>query len=70
MEDPENSHFSCYFCDKIFETLSEVMKHSKAIHTSSVQQYLENVSFFGDGCWLLHNEAFRKSELSFKCNFL
>ena len=33
MEDPENSHFSCHFCDKIFETLSEVMKHKKAVHT-------------------------------------
>ena len=72
MEDPENSHFSCHFCDKIFETLSEVMKHKKAVHTSSVRhckQYLENVCFFGDSCWFLHSEAFRKSEPSFRCNF-
>ena len=36
IEDPENS-YSCHFCDKIFKTLSEVMKHNKAIHTSGVQ---------------------------------
>ena len=71
IEDPENS-YSCHFCDKSFETLSEVMKHQKAFHTSSVQhckQYLENVCFFGDNCWFLHSEAFRKSEPSFRCSF-
>lgn len=72
IEDPENSLFSCHFCNEMFETLSEVMKHNKVIHTSSVQhckQYLENVCFFGDSCWFLHSEEFKRSEPSFRCNF-
>ena len=72
MEDPKNHTFFCPLCDKIFETLSEVMKHNKANHTSSVQhckQYLENTRFFGGCCWFLLSEAFRKTEAIFKCNF-
>ena len=68
----EPSLFTCRFCDESFETLSEVMKHNKTIHTSRVQhckQFLENACFYGDNCWYIHSESFRKSEPSFKCNF-
>ena len=63
---------NCKFCDESFETLQEVMKHNKTLHTSSVQhceQFLKNICFYGDKCWFIHNESFRKSEPSFKCNF-
>ena len=47
------------------------MKHNKTTHTSSVQhckQLFENACFYGDNCWYIHSESFRKSEPSFKCN--
>ena len=47
------------------------MKHNKTTHTSNVQhckQFLENSCFYGDNCWYIHSESFRKSEPSFKCN--
>ena len=48
------------------------MKHNKTIHTSSVQhceQFLDNACFYGDNCWFIHSESFRKSDPSFKCKF-
>ena len=72
LEDQENSLFKCNFCDQTFGTLIEVMKHSKAVHSSSVphcKEYLENVCFFGDSCWFQHSEYFRNSEPTFRCNF-
>ena len=67
-----NSYFDCKFCDESFETLPEVMKHKKAIHSSSVQhckQFLENICYFGNNCWFLHSESLRSSEPSYTCNF-
>ena len=67
----ENSPFSCNFCDKNFQTLGEVMKHNKTIHTSSVQhckQYLENDCSYGKNCWFLHCESLKNSDPSLKCN--
>ena len=64
------SLFTCNFCDENFETLQEVMKHTKINHTSSVQhckQFLENICFYGDNCWFLHSESYRNSEPSFNC---
>ena len=72
LENLNMSPFTCNFCDENFETLQEVMKHKKINHTSSVQhcnQFLENICFYGDSCWFLHSESYRKSEPSFKCNF-
>ena len=72
LENPNMSLFNCNFCDESFKTLADVMKHNKLKHTSSVQhckQFLENICFYGDNCWFLHSETFRKSEPSFKCNF-
>ena len=66
------SLFTCKFCDESFETLQEVMTHNKTDHTSSVQhceKFLKNICFYGDRCWFIHNESFRKSEPIFKCNF-
>ena len=68
----ETSPYTCHFCEESFESLREVMKHNKSIHTSSVQhckQFLEDACFYGDNCWYIHSESFRKSEPSFKCNF-
>ena len=68
----DSSLFICNFCDESYETLQEVMKHKKNKHTSSVQhckRFLQNVCFYGDNCWYIHSESFRKSEPSFKCNF-
>ena len=70
--DEDHEDFSCNFCNENFQTLGEVMKHNKAIHTSSVQhcrQYLENDCSFGKNCWFLHWESFKNSDPSFKCNF-
>ena len=70
-EDYDDTLFTCNFCDESFKTLSEVMKHKKDIHTSSVQhckQYLENDCSFGENCWFLHCESFKNSDPSFKCN--
>ena len=70
-EDHENSPFSCNFCDENFQTLGEVMKHNKTIHTSSVQhckQYLENDCSYGKNCWFLHCESLKNSDPSLKCN--
>ena len=71
LENHDKSLFNCNFCDESFETLQEVMKHNKMIHTSSVQHckhFLEDICYFGDNCWFLHSESFRNSEPSFKCN--
>ena len=68
----ETSSFSFKFCDDCFRTMSEVMRHSKFVHTSSVQHcenYLKNSCLYGDNCWFLHCESFRSSEPSIKCNF-
>ena len=68
----DNSYFTCKFCDQTFENLTEVMKHQKAIHSSSVQhckQFLQNICYFGDNCWFIHNETLRSSEPKFTCNF-
>ena len=48
------------------------MKHQKANHSSSVQhckQFLQNICYFGDNCWFIHNETLRSSEPKFACNF-
>ena len=71
-EDYDDTLFTCNFCDESFKTLSEVMKHKKDIHTSSVQhckQYLESICFFGNSCWFIHSESMRNSEPSHGCNF-
>ena len=44
-EDNETPLFTCNFCDESFQTLPEVMKHNKVIHTRNVQhckQYLKD----------------------------
>ena len=72
LENIENSAFSCKFCDEWFRSMPEVMRHSKLVHTSYVQNcenYLENLCLFGENCWFTHSESFRSSEQSFKCNF-
>ena len=71
-EDDEDTLFTCNFCDESFKTLSEVMKHKKSLHTSSVQhckQYLENDCFYGKSCWFLHSESLKNSEPRHGCNF-
>ena len=68
----ENSNFICKFCEESFQTLSEVMRHNKVVHTSHVQhcdQFLENICSYGENCWFLHSELFKKSEPGFQCNF-
>ena len=48
LENPNMSLFNCNFCDESFKNLSDVMKHNKLKHTSSVQhckQFLENICF-------------------------
>ena len=66
-------HFlDCRFCDESFVTFSEVMKHSKLIHTNNVQHcynFLENICLYGDDCWFIHSESHQVSEPSFKCKF-
>ena len=55
------SLFTCKFCDDSFETLPEVMKHNRIIHTSSVQHCEQfNICFYGDKCWFIHSESFRE----------
>ena len=59
-ENVDKALFTCRFCDETFETLAEVMKHNKLIHTSNVQHcynFLENICLFGDRCWFLHSES-------------
>ena len=72
LENNENSLFTCKFCDERFETLPEVMMHTKMVHPCHVQhcnKYLENTCLYGDNCWFLHSETFKNSEPRFKCKF-
>ena len=65
----DKSLFICNFCDESFQTLPEVMKHSKSIHTSSVphcKPFLESICFYGDNCWFVHSESVKKSEIYVK----
>ena len=71
-EDLHNDDFSCKFCDESFETMPDVMRHNKLVHTSLIQHcknFLESICPYGDSCWFLHSESFRNSEPSFECNY-
>ena len=71
IENVEESHFTCYFCEETFETMSDVMFHTKLIHTSNVQHctmFLEDNCNFGDQCWFLHSDTLRIAEPNIKCN--
>ena len=36
-EDLHNDDFPCKFCDESFETMPDIMRHNKLVHTSLIQ---------------------------------
>ena len=64
--------FKCYFCEETFSTKACVMRHTKLIHCDKVSHclnFLDGTCSFGERCWFLHDERFKDSEPTFKCNF-
>ena len=62
--------FQCNFCEDTFESISEVMIHNKQVHTSNVQhcdKFLEDECYYGENCWFLHSENYRKSASDLNC---
>ena len=63
--------FNCNYCDETFGALSEVMHHTKQVHTSNVQhcnKFLEGNCYYGESCWFLHSENHRNSEPELHCS--
>ena len=64
--------FTCYYCEGTFETKLLVMNHTKIYHFEQVQHcinFLQDSCSFGDDCWFRHDDSFKSSSESFKCNF-
>ena len=60
------AEFDCKICDKVFWTLSDVMRHNKQEHYENIAVcYKEeggNCKFGQRNCWFRHKNIFRKNE--------
>ena len=70
--DLDMDNFKCYFCDEAMAEKSEVMRHTKLIHTSNTQHcnnFLEGNCYYGENCWFLHSDRLKDSKEEFQCKF-
>ena len=71
-DDAENETIYCKFCDEIFVSLHDLMKHKKTNHREKVSlcdNFSNGSCIYGDeNCWFLHENETEKIK-EFKCNF-
>ena len=70
----EETDFECKICEKVFRTLSDVMKHNKQEHYENIANCFKeeggNCKFGPRNCWFRHKKTFRNNgqkENVFKC---
>ena len=71
-DEAENETIYCKFCDEIFVSLHDLMKHKKTNHREKVSlcdNFSNGSCIYGDeNCWFVHENETEKIK-EFKCNF-
>ena len=66
------ANFNCYYCEEVFSSKANVMKHTKLSHVDKANHclnFLEGTCSYGDRCWFLHDNTLKESDPTFKCNY-